>query len=111
MGEIGKAMTGIVMAVIGIAILSVIVSSKANTSGVIQSAASGLGNIIAVAVSPVSGSGVTPNLSYSSGSSGGVGTLGSVSSILSGVGQLGNMLNSNSGLTDTSAGWDNNTQG
>jgi PRD1 phage membrane DNA delivery len=99
MSEIEKALTGIVTAIIGIAILSVIVSNKANTSGVIQSAASGFGNILAVATSPVSGTSVTPNLSYS-GSSG-----GSTSINLSGLGSLGNL----GSLGSSDADWDNNS--
>lgn len=56
----------------GVAILSVLVSNKANTVGVIQSLASGFGNSLAVAQSPVTGASVTPNLSYPSGGLGDV---------------------------------------
>lgn len=56
MDEIGKAIVVIASSVIGLAILSVIVSRNSNTSGVIQSAGSGLSAIIGAAVGPVTGS-------------------------------------------------------
>ena len=56
----------IALAIIGLAIISVILSKQSNTAGVLQAGASGLGNDIAVAESPVSGASVSPNLSYSS---------------------------------------------
>lgn len=48
----------------GIALASVLVSRNANTTGVIQAAASGFGNDIAVAQSPVTGANVSVNLGY-----------------------------------------------
>lgn len=48
----------------GIALAAVLVSRNANTAGVIQAGASGLGNNLAVAESPVTGATVMPNLSY-----------------------------------------------
>lgn len=57
----------IALAVIGLAIVSVVVSKNAQTSSVVQSVASGFGNDIAVAESPVSGANITPNLSYPGG--------------------------------------------
>lgn len=54
----------IVMAVIGLAIISVLVSKNANTAGVIQASASGLGNVMGVAQSPVTGTSVPLNLGY-----------------------------------------------
>jgi hypothetical protein len=48
--------TSIVTAIIGLAILSVIVSKNANTSGVIQAASGGLASDIQAATSPVTGS-------------------------------------------------------
>lgn len=44
-------------AIIGLAILAVLVSRQANTAGVIKAAASGLSQNIAAAVSPVTGGG------------------------------------------------------
>lgn len=54
----------------GLAILSVLVSKNANTTGVIQSLASGYGNDLGVAMSPVTGSSVTVDLSYPTSSGG-----------------------------------------
>lgn len=51
----GDIVLTIVTAFIGIAILSVLVSKQSGTSGVIQALSSGLGNIIAAAVSPLRG--------------------------------------------------------
>lgn len=50
-----ESITTIAVAIIGIAIIAVLVSKSANTSGVIQAAGSAFGNDIQAAVSPVSG--------------------------------------------------------
>lgn len=52
--------------IIGVAILAIIVSPKARTSEVIQASASGFGNALAVAESPVTGSPTRIDLSYPS---------------------------------------------
>lgn len=54
----------VLVAILTVAIVAVLVSNKANTVGVIQAAASGFGNALNVAVSPVTGSNVQGNLSY-----------------------------------------------
>ena len=46
----------IITAIIGVAMVAVLVSNKANTSKVIDSSAGGLGYLLGVAVSPVTGS-------------------------------------------------------
>ena len=66
MNSLVEAGVTIALAIVGLAILSVLVSKNANTTGVIQSLASGFGNSLAVAQSPVTGASVTPNLSYPS---------------------------------------------
>lgn len=56
MGEkLIESLTTIAVAIIGIAIIAVLVSKQANTSGVIQAAGSAFGNDITAAVSPVTG--------------------------------------------------------
>lgn len=50
MNEIMKDITGVVMAIVGVAILTVIVSRQNNTSGVIQAATSGTASLLAVAM-------------------------------------------------------------
>lgn len=47
-----------------VALLAVFLSRNSNTSGVIQSFFSGFGNALTVAVSPVTGTQITPNLTY-----------------------------------------------
>ena len=56
----------IVGLIVTVAIISVVVSKNSNTSGVIQSAASGLGNNLAVAEAPVTGAATPIDLSYPS---------------------------------------------
>lgn len=50
MNEIMKDLTSVGMAIIGVAILAVIVSSKNQTTQVIGSAASGFANVLGVAM-------------------------------------------------------------
>jgi hypothetical protein len=59
-----EAIVTIVLAIVGLAVVATLVSKNARTGNIIQSAASGLGNNIAVAQSPVTGTNITPNLSY-----------------------------------------------
>ena len=68
MNNVLDTLSTIALAIIGLAIVSVLVSKNANTAGVIQAGASGLANNIGVAQSPVSGSSVSLNLGYPSNS-------------------------------------------
>lgn len=70
MSNITETVVTIATAIVGVAILAVIVSRKSNTAGVIQAAGSAFGNALGVAVSPVSGSNVNLNLGYPSGMGG-----------------------------------------
>jgi len=56
----------IILAIIGLAIVSVLVSRNANTTGVIQASASGLANNLGVAMSPVTGTHLQLSLGYPS---------------------------------------------
>ena len=67
MNNLTEAVVTIFSAIIGVAILSVLVSTKANTAGVIQAAASGFANTLGAATGPVTGSNVTINSSYPMG--------------------------------------------
>jgi hypothetical protein len=58
MNQIVNSVTTILAAVVGLAILSVIVSKNANTSGVIQAGSTGFSAILGAAESPVSGSSI-----------------------------------------------------
>jgi hypothetical protein len=62
--RITEAIVTIFSLIIGVAVLSVLVSGKARTSEVVQSVASGFGNDLAVAMSPVTGEHVSINTSY-----------------------------------------------
>lgn len=53
--------------VVGLGMVSVLVSKNANTAGVIQAGASGFGNTLGVAMSPVTGANYNINLSYPGG--------------------------------------------
>jgi len=55
MNSMVEAITTIALAVVGLGVVSVLVSRNANTSAVIQAGASGLANNIGVAESPVTG--------------------------------------------------------
>jgi purine-cytosine permease-like protein len=66
MGSIGPGFISIVGAVIGLAVVAVLVSQKAQTSQVFQGAGTALSAVIGAAVSPVSGN--TNNMIGSSGS-------------------------------------------
>jgi lipoprotein signal peptidase len=73
MNNITEMLVTIAMGIIGVAILAVIVSKNSNTAGVIQASASGFGNTLDVAISPVTGATVAPNLAYPGG--GGIGSI------------------------------------
>lgn len=64
MNTLTEGIITIALMIGGIALAAVLVSRNANTTGVIQAAASGFGNDLAVAQSPVSGSNVSINLGY-----------------------------------------------
>lgn len=76
MDKLTEAVVTVFTAIIGVAILSVLVSPKAKTSQVIQSIASGFGNSLAVATAPVTGERVKIDTSYPA--SGGMGMFGSL---------------------------------
>jgi hypothetical protein len=60
---------GVLTAIVGLAIVAVVLAQNSQSSNVIQSFFSGFGNILGVAVSPVTGGSVTTNLSYPTSSS------------------------------------------
>jgi hypothetical protein len=57
MNEMWSGVVTIASAIVGVAILAVLVSRNSNTSGVISSAASGFAQDLSAAVSPVTGGG------------------------------------------------------
>jgi hypothetical protein len=67
-----EAVVTIATAIVGLAIIATLVSRNAQTPAVIQSAASGFNNALAVAESPVTGSHAQPVLAYPSMGYGGL---------------------------------------
>lgn len=63
MNEVMKDVTGIVMAIVGVALLTVIVSQKNQTDKVIQAATGGTANLLSVAMggAPTAGIGMSMN--------------------------------------------------
>jgi len=57
MSHAGEQIATIATAIIGVAILAVLVSKNANTAGVIKSAGSAFSQSLGVAISPVTGGG------------------------------------------------------
>lgn len=53
MGRMGEQVTVVLLAIVGVAVLAVLVSKNANTSGVIAAVGSGFGNALSAAISPV----------------------------------------------------------
>jgi hypothetical protein len=64
MNSIVEAIMTIALAVVGLAIVSVLVSKNAQTSQVIQASASGLANNLGVAESPVTGASISYTTGY-----------------------------------------------
>jgi len=56
----------IALAIVGLAVISVLVSKNANTTGVIQATASGFGNSIGAATAPVTGASNSYSYAYPS---------------------------------------------
>lgn len=67
-----EALVTILGAVVALAVISVLVSNKANTPNVIQAAASGFNNSLATAEAPVTGAVPQPVLAYPSSGYGGI---------------------------------------
>ena len=67
MSNFAEGAATIALAVVGLAMVAVIVSRNSNVAGVIQAGASGLANNIGVAISPVTGSSPSFDLSYPGG--------------------------------------------
>lgn len=74
--HITESITTVLLAIVGVAVLAIILSKKSNTSGVVQSLASGFGNSLAVAESPVTGTSLNVNLNYPGNASYGYGVSG-----------------------------------
>jgi hypothetical protein len=70
MSNLTESVVTIATAIVGVALLALIVSRKSNTAGVIQAAGSAFSNALGVATSPVTGANVGLQLGYPSSMSG-----------------------------------------
>lgn len=57
MGESGRAVIAIVSSIVGLSIVAVVLSTRANTASVIGSAGQALSSVLGAATSPVTGAG------------------------------------------------------
>jgi hypothetical protein len=64
MNTLTEALVTIAVAIVGLGIVSVLVSKKSQTPAVIQASGSAFGNALGVAESPVTGATYNINLSY-----------------------------------------------
>lgn len=71
MSQTTEAVVTILTAIVGVAILSVLVSKKSNTVGVIEAAGAAFGNSLGIATAPVTGANVDGLSGLSYNSSGG----------------------------------------
>ena len=55
MGKMGEQVTVVLLAIVGVAVLAVILSKNSNTTNVISAAGSGFSHALAAALSPVAG--------------------------------------------------------
>ena len=76
MSQMTEQVSAILMAVVGVAILAVLVSRNANTSGVLQAGGSAFAAILGAAEAPVTGGGAG-GITAPFGNFGGVGSLSS----------------------------------
>lgn len=68
--EMFEPIVTIVAGIIGIALVAVLVSNKANTSGVFAAAGGAFSNAVSAAVSPVTGNSAAPNVNAGTSSNG-----------------------------------------
>lgn len=66
MHPILEAVVTVLIAIVGVAVIALIISPRAKTSQVIQATASGFSNSLATAMTPVTGEHVKINTSYPS---------------------------------------------
>ncbi len=64
MSQIFEGVVTIAIAIVGVAILALLISPKSKTSQVIQASASGFSNALATAMTPVTGEDVNIDTSY-----------------------------------------------
>lgn len=91
MGNAFEPIVTIATAIVGVAIIAILVSQKSNTAGVFAAAGGAFSNALSAAVSPVTGSSAAPNVN--AGAGGGYGfNVGAGGNLLSGSLLSGNLL-------------------
>lgn len=97
----------VIAAVIGVAVIALLVSSNANTSSVLGTFFSGLSNVIGVAISPVTGQSVSglsaSGLTGSWVGSGGTTTLASAGGLGVNIGGLGSLIGGTNSLINSTS--------
>lgn len=77
MGQLTETILAIATAIVGVAILSVLVSNRSQTANVLGAAGSAFANALSAATAPVTGRAATPNVN-GPGSGGGAWGIGNV---------------------------------
>lgn len=90
MGSAFEPVITIFTAIVGLAIVAVLVSQKSNTSGVFAAAGGAFSNAVSAAVSPVTGNSAAPNVN-AGGSSNGF-NAGAGGNLFSGFNLSGNLF-------------------
>lgn len=72
MNQFAASITTVLLAIVGVAVIAVLVSKNANTSGVINAGGSAFSQGLGTAISPITGGG---GLSFGNGFPGGAGGL------------------------------------
>jgi len=67
MKDLAEPIVTILTAVVGVAIIAVLVSQRANTAGVFSAAGSAFANVLSAATAPVTGNAATPSVQASGG--------------------------------------------
>lgn len=68
MGESGRAVIAILSSIVGLSIVAVVLSARANTAGVIGAAGSALASVLGAATAPVTGAMPSGAVGYGVGS-------------------------------------------
>lgn len=68
MGKIGEQVTVVLLAIVGVAVLAVILSKNSNTTGVVSATGSGFAQALSAALSPITGTGLASGTAPYTGS-------------------------------------------
>ena len=107
MGDIEKSIVAILSAIIGIAVLAVILSNGSNTVNVIKAFFGGVSGTLAVAISPITGKSAAPDTLQAGWSAGNTAMSSITSAPLTGVASNGaaNLFGDVSSFADSIMQW------